>query len=88
MSTLLQDLDDYVGRVVIANLMRQLIHQGVNASTFWPPETADQISLGFPTQQQSSSAWLEALQRYFADLDMIITFGAQYELLTTHLKPS
>ena len=73
---LLQDLDDYVLRFLVSDLMRELIHHGADPSIFWPPGTADQMILNFPAAKHSSVAWISDLRRFFADLDSTIAFGS------------
>ena len=75
LGTLLNDPRDYVSRYLVADLLRELVHHGVNAKRFFQASTAEQTILGFPTEGASTSAWLGSLQEYFADMDRTIAFN-------------
>ena len=68
LGALLGDLADYISRYLVADLLRELVHHGANAKPFFQSTTAEQVVLGFPTSEASTSTWLGTLQEYFADV--------------------
>lgn len=76
--TCVQNLEDYVGRTLVCNLIRELLFHGAKSSLFWSPESQPQIAMSFPVAQHSSSKWLANLRRFFSDIDSSIAFNDGY----------
>ncbi|RMZ91065.1 hypothetical protein DV736_g1705, partial [Chaetothyriales sp. CBS 134916] len=71
---LLTNLEDYVSRFLVADIIRELCAHGATVEDFFGPETAAQTLLSFPKAAKCDPKWLGKIQEFFSDQDATIAF--------------
>ena len=77
LQTLLEDLDDYVSRFFVADIMRELLFHGVDRRALWAPGTPQQTILAFPVAEHNDALWLRNIRHFFSDLDAGTAFSGR-----------
>lgn len=66
--------NDYVLRVLVANVLRESLSSASNPKSLWPLDTLQSTIDNFPVAKETSSAWLMDVQDYFSETDKQSSF--------------
>ncbi|KPI39563.1 uncharacterized protein AB675_3378 [Cyphellophora attinorum] len=66
--------DDYVLRILVADVMRGLIQNGVDRTSLWPHGTAPESIEKFPSEQHATDSWLLNARDYLSSVDQKQSF--------------
>lgn len=69
LGVLLEDLNDWTTRFLIADLLRELLCHGADRKGLFGQNAAEQTILSFPVEEVCSATWVSNVSSFFDDFD-------------------